>query len=154
MLRTWEVYAWSHRVREPQVWLGRADPCETVSKVREDDPKRSALLTILLQWNEALGIGSTHTMREIINVAISRSDLFNALLAVAANRSGNVHLAEEVLEQLATFRADALFQLVHYFLGRHRAIKAICRLYVPSDDTRQVHDALEICQGRSEQVAE
>jgi putative DNA primase/helicase len=38
---------WSHRVREPLVWLGRADPCETVAKVREDDPKRSALLTIL-----------------------------------------------------------------------------------------------------------
>jgi putative DNA primase/helicase len=82
--------AWSHRVREPLVWLGRADPCETVAKVREDDPMRSALLTVLLQWKEALGIGSAHPMREIINVAISRSDFFNALLAVAANRSGNV----------------------------------------------------------------
>jgi putative DNA primase/helicase len=81
---------WSQRVREPLVWLGCADPCETVAKVREDDPKLSALLTILLQWKEALGIGPAHTMREVINVALSRSDFFNALLAVAANRSGNV----------------------------------------------------------------
>jgi hypothetical protein len=29
-------------------------------------------------------------MREVINVALSRSDFYNALLAVAANRSGNV----------------------------------------------------------------
>ena len=32
----------------------------------------------------------------------------------------------------------------HYFLERHRAIKGTCRLYIPLDDTRQVHDALEI----------
>src|SRR5262249_38800275 len=55
------------------------------------------------------------------------------------------HVAEELLEQLATFRADALFQLVHYFLGRHRAIKGTCRLDIPPDDTRQAYDALEIC---------
>jgi hypothetical protein len=76
--------SWSRRVRELLVWLDRTDPCDTVAKVREDDPKRSALLTILLQWKEALGIGPAHTLREIINVATSRSDFFNALLAVAA----------------------------------------------------------------------
>jgi hypothetical protein len=75
------------REASPLVWLGRADLCETVAKVREDNPKLSALLTILLQWKEALGIGPAHTMREIINVAISRSYFFNALLAVAANRA-------------------------------------------------------------------
>jgi hypothetical protein len=58
--------------------------------VREDDPKLSALLTILLQWKEALGTNSAHTMREVINVAISRSDFHNALLAVGASRSGNL----------------------------------------------------------------
>ena len=29
---------WSRRVREPLVWLGEADPCDTVGKVRESDP--------------------------------------------------------------------------------------------------------------------
>ena len=56
-----------------------------------------------------------------------------------------VHLAEELLEQLAPFRADALFQLVHNFLGRKLAIKGICRIDIPPDDTREAHDALEIC---------
>jgi hypothetical protein len=29
---------WSQRIREPLLWLGQADPCVTVSKVRENDP--------------------------------------------------------------------------------------------------------------------
>ena len=47
---------WSHRVRKPLVWLGRADPCETVAKVREDDLKRAALLAVLIQWRKAIGV--------------------------------------------------------------------------------------------------
>jgi hypothetical protein len=31
-----------------------------------------------------------------------------------------VHLPEELLEQFATLRADALFQLIHNFFGRER----------------------------------
>jgi putative DNA primase/helicase len=61
--------SWSRRVREPLVWLGRADPCTTVAKAREDDPKLSALLTIVLQWKEALGTASSFTMREFTAVA-------------------------------------------------------------------------------------
>ena len=34
---------WSRRVREPLIWLGRADPCESVAKVRDNDPARTAL---------------------------------------------------------------------------------------------------------------
>ena len=81
---------WSYRVREPLVWLGCADPCETVAKVREDDPRRNALLTVLVQWKDALGTGSGHIMSEIIAAAVNRSDFHNALLTVAAARSGNV----------------------------------------------------------------
>ena len=82
--------SWSYRVREPLMWLGCADPCETVAKVREDDPRRTALLTVVVQWKEALGTGSAHTMREIIAAAVNRPDFHNALLTVAAARSGNV----------------------------------------------------------------
>ena len=82
--------SWSYRVREPLMWLDCADPCETVAKVREDDPRRTALLTIVVQWREALGTGSAHTMREIIAAAVSCPDFHNALLTVAAARSGNV----------------------------------------------------------------
>jgi putative DNA primase/helicase len=82
--------SWSYRVREPLMWLDCADPCETVTKVREEDPRRTALLTVLVQWREALGTGSAHTMREIIAAAVNRPDFHNALLTVAAARTGNV----------------------------------------------------------------
>jgi len=47
-----------------------------------------------------------------------------------------VHLPEELLEQFATLRADALFQLIHNFFGREPAIKGTCRIDIPLDDTR------------------
>jgi hypothetical protein len=34
---------WSYRIREPLVWLGEADPCETIKKIRENDPHRIEL---------------------------------------------------------------------------------------------------------------
>jgi putative DNA primase/helicase len=67
---------WSRRVREPLVWLGRADPCETVAKVRQDDPKRAALLAVLIQWREAIGINVARTVREIINILPSPIPIF------------------------------------------------------------------------------
>jgi putative DNA primase/helicase len=82
--------SWSYRVRQPLIWLGRADPCETVAKVRENDPRRDALLTVLMQWRQILGTRSTHTMREIIAAAINHVDFHNALLAVATTKSGNL----------------------------------------------------------------
>ena len=50
----------------------------------------TALLTVLVQWKEALGTGSAHTMREIIAAAVNRPDFHNALLTVAAARTGKV----------------------------------------------------------------
>ena len=47
---------WSQRIPEPLLWPGQADPCVTVSKVRENDPERDRLQTILLQWQEHLGL--------------------------------------------------------------------------------------------------
>jgi putative DNA primase/helicase len=82
--------SWSRRVREPLVWLGRADPCETVAKVREDDPKRAALLAVLIQWREAIGVNMVRTVGEIINVAITYPEFLAALLTVASNRSATV----------------------------------------------------------------
>jgi hypothetical protein len=82
---------WSYRVREPLVWLGRADPCGTTARAREDDPKQAALLAIVLQWREALGTLSSYTMREVINAAVNRPDFYNALLTVAAaGRASNL----------------------------------------------------------------
>ena len=82
--------SWSRRIREPLIWLGHTDPCDTVTKARDDDPKRSALLAVLLQWREAIGVNAKKTVREIINTAVTYPDFLAALLTVAANRSAMV----------------------------------------------------------------
>jgi hypothetical protein len=80
---------WSRRVREPLLWLGEADPCDTVAKVRENDPSRDGLWTVLLQWKAHLGIGSAYTVQQVIERAVNVPTFYTALLNVAASKTGS-----------------------------------------------------------------
>jgi putative DNA primase/helicase len=79
---------WSYRVREPLVWLDRTDPCETVIEVRESDPRRGELITVIEQWKRHLVLDQTYTVQQIISRALIDSDFLNALLAVSKTHSG------------------------------------------------------------------
>jgi len=79
---------WSRRVREPLIWLGHADPCESVVKVRDNDPTRTALAGVLAQWKEVLGVSNRRTIQQVISAALVNSDLHSALVSVAGNQSG------------------------------------------------------------------
>jgi hypothetical protein len=79
---------WSYRIRAPLLWLGCADPCGTVQKVRDSDPQRTALGTVLAQWQANLGTGEV-TVRQVIEVAVTSADFHGALLAVAADKGGS-----------------------------------------------------------------
>jgi Bifunctional DNA primase/polymerase, N-terminal len=90
---------WSRRVREALVWLGCADPCDTVESVRADDPQRSDLGAILAQWEQHLGLFSRHSAADVIKCAttthvrredgtlerVARADFKHALLSVAGS---------------------------------------------------------------------
>jgi putative DNA primase/helicase len=78
---------WSRRVRGPLAWLGRVDPCETILKVKDNDPGRLALSTVLAQWKEYLDIGGAYTVQEVINRAANVADFHTALINVAGGRS-------------------------------------------------------------------
>jgi len=41
---------WSRLVRDALVWLGEADPVETMERTRSEDPRHAALASILSQW--------------------------------------------------------------------------------------------------------
>jgi hypothetical protein len=79
---------WSRRIREPLVWLGQADPCQSVTTVRDNDPERTALTGVLVQWKGAIGVNNQRTMRQVVNTALVNSDFHSALVAVAGNQSG------------------------------------------------------------------
>jgi putative DNA primase/helicase len=96
---------WSHRIRCPLLWLDRADPCESIKTIRENDPLRSLLNTVLIQWEIALGASSPFTVQQVIDKATKLAagqlgvgttpavpadpDFYHALTAVAAVSKGS-----------------------------------------------------------------
>jgi hypothetical protein len=81
---------WSFRIRQPLMWLDRIDPCESISTVRESDPTRSQLITVLEQWKLCLGLAGTHTIKQVIDRAVVDQDFFNAIIAVSSTNQGTI----------------------------------------------------------------
>src|SRR5262249_28533384 len=78
------------RIREPLIWLGKVDPCETLIEIRKNDPHRDALIAVIMQWKEHLVLGEKYTVQNVIERAINAPSFYNALMNVAAARSGGM----------------------------------------------------------------
>jgi hypothetical protein len=59
---------WSRWVRDALIWLGEADPCQTMEGMRGADPKLGALNTVMEQWHAVIGEDRV-TVRQIIDRA-------------------------------------------------------------------------------------
>jgi putative DNA primase/helicase len=59
---------WSRIVRSALIWLGRADPVDTMNAAREDDPVKLTLLNLLSSWFDAVG-DTPHTAGEIVSMS-------------------------------------------------------------------------------------
>lgn len=88
---------WSRFVRSALVWLGYADPVETMEKARAEDPETANLTALLSSWHSLLGdapvkAGEVKNEANKVNPHGDRVNvaLFEALLAVAADRVGGV----------------------------------------------------------------
>lgn len=60
---------WSRTVRDALVWLGEADPVETMEKARALDPRLEAVKAVFTQWREVIGTDQRVTVREVIDRA-------------------------------------------------------------------------------------
>jgi putative DNA primase/helicase len=86
---------WSRWVRDPLLWLDRADPVETMGAARAEDTQLMSLAAVLHQWRAVLGDNAV-TAREVIAAAetpafgggMAHADLRDALLAVAGDAKG------------------------------------------------------------------
>ena len=58
--------------------------------MRENDPNRTLLNTVLVQWKEKLGTTSRYTVQDVIGRAFVDRDLFAALATVAVSSTGNI----------------------------------------------------------------
>jgi putative DNA primase/helicase len=79
---------WSASIREPLVWLGLADPCETRSAVLADDPEREESLAVLRALREEFEDGK-FTAKRIVRHCESNT-LRVAIEAVALGRNKEV----------------------------------------------------------------
>src|SRR5262249_46433280 len=72
---------WSAVVREPLVWLGLPDPCESLRAIARVDPVTETLARLLIGWEACFGSKPT-TLAQA--VAISKSSGEDAAALVAA----------------------------------------------------------------------
>jgi putative DNA primase/helicase len=88
---------WSRIVRSALVWLGKADPVDTMDRARADDPVMASLTAVLSGWHQAVGASSrtTGSMKEeaeLLNPFGNpvNGELRQALIEVADDRRGNI----------------------------------------------------------------
>jgi putative DNA primase/helicase len=88
---------WSRLVRSALVWLGRADPCETMEKARGEDPVIAQLNPLLNAWYDTMSsspkaTGEVIEAAETVNAYGNRANgnLYQALLEVAEDRKGGL----------------------------------------------------------------
>jgi putative DNA primase/helicase len=103
-LGSYEV--WSRMVRSALLWLGEADPVDTMEKLRGEDPVLAALRLVMTQWEMVFGIGKGVTLKEVIATAgrvydrsaplleavgtFVHDDLRAALVTVAGDGKGGI----------------------------------------------------------------
>ena len=104
---------WSQRIRAPLVWLGCADPCSTVTEMREGDPEREALAMVVMQWKTNLNLDQGYTVQEIIGRAINVTEFHAALLTVAEDRGGKFVSNERLGRWLKKVQGKIISEQAH-----------------------------------------
>lgn len=100
---------WSGLVRSALVWLGKADPIETMESARAEDPITSGLRALYAAWHGAAG-GKALSAGEVVSLANDRWD--SNLLHPEFN---------QVLRDVAeSRRGDLDARALGRYLGRHK----------------------------------
>jgi hypothetical protein len=63
---------WSNWIRGALIWLGEADPCDTMEKVRQNDPKLGAVVAVISQWADVVGYDVRVTTKDLIDYAVEK----------------------------------------------------------------------------------
>lgn len=70
---------WSSWVRDALIWLGEADPCDTMEELRGADPKLEALTTVLEQWHAVIGEAPINVREMIERATDQRPQLYGRM---------------------------------------------------------------------------
>ncbi len=124
--------AWSQTVRGALMWLGGADPVETMGQLRESDPVLDEARAVISAWRATI-LEDRVTVADVIRRATeARSDGFSArpelinaefhdALLVVAGRGGALNA--RALGQWLTARADRIVDGAHFVkVGTRRGV--------------------------------
>jgi putative DNA primase/helicase len=94
---------WSRLVRDALLWLGEPDPCDTMERTQQQDPKRNALAAVLYQWRDVMG-DSEATAKGAVDIATEKygggpteapifryPDFRDALMTVAGDKGNFIN---------------------------------------------------------------
>jgi putative DNA primase/helicase len=90
--------AWGRWIRDALVWVGQPDIAVSINRVRNRDPERIALLSILTGWQNILGTQKLRTVEVIAQAAeaardpqrAEAADFLEALSSVAGELDGSI----------------------------------------------------------------
>jgi putative DNA primase/helicase len=57
---------WCEYVRHPLLWLGLADPVDSMERSRQDDPRRATARELINRWEKCIKVGRVMTAAEMI----------------------------------------------------------------------------------------
>jgi putative DNA primase/helicase len=104
---------WSGTVRSPLIWLGRADPVETMESARGDDPALQAMEAVFAALKETMGFENRMSVAQIIQIADKT--------APGANGFQSTHPGlKEALATVAGQRGTIDPRELGKWLGRHK----------------------------------
>lgn len=63
---------WSDTVRSSLMWLGEVDPVASMETLRDEDPERLEIRSLLANWRDHLAEGSFYTAADVIEVACAK----------------------------------------------------------------------------------
>jgi hypothetical protein len=109
--------AWSRFVRQPLVWLGCADPCETRRAIEARDPVRDQLGNLLQAWHGVFG-----NRAETVAVAVLETEVVQQAAAADENdsRLSALRSLRNALEVIGLDRGGRLNgRQVGAFLSKH-----------------------------------
>jgi hypothetical protein len=90
-------------VRAPLVWLGRADPVDSMDAARQEDPSRRALHSLIELWRDYLTLNMAYTTSELVCRA---NELANPISQHGEPQEPLPELRELLLQQAGTQRSE------------------------------------------------
>jgi hypothetical protein len=64
---------WSTMVRAPLIWLGEADPVDSMETARDEDPELTSIRELFGHWRDQLVENNSYTTNRIIQIACERN---------------------------------------------------------------------------------